>query len=345
MNLGPFIDHSHFMVMTERAVPAVRGAARTGRAAVAPGTTRPAIGRVEADRWMLPVRPPVRLVAQLAIVAAAVFGYFLVRGATEAKVGVAVDNARRVVDLERFLGLYHEPWLQSVFGGTSPVTTALNWIYIWGHWPVITVTLIWLARRHPVTYLRTRNAMLLSGGIGLVVFTLFPVAPPRLAGLGMVDTVTVGSHAYRVLQPTLFTNQYAAVPSLHVGWDLLMGLAITLSARSLWVRALGIAMPAAMTVAVVLTANHYILDAILGASLTTACWFAVGAWQRRQTRRRLAVAPVSPAVGTAIPAGPVPAGGHREPVGQYAHPVDQRGRGEHLEINIEDRQVYRERVE
>jgi membrane-associated phospholipid phosphatase len=97
----------------------------------------------------------------------------------------------------------------------------------------------------------------------------------------MVDTVTVSSHAYRVLQPPMFTNQYAAVPSLHVGWDLLMGLAIAVAARRLWVRLLGVVMPVAMAIAVVLTANHYVVDAIAGAALTTTCWFACGWWLRR----------------------------------------------------------------
>ncbi|MEJ3744700.1 phosphatase PAP2 family protein [Actinomycetes bacterium KLBMP 9797] len=227
-------------------------------------------------------RPQVRLVRQVAILLAAICAYFGVRGATEGSVGQALANAQRVVDLERFLGLYHEPWLQDTFAGSAAVKTVFNWIYIWGHWPVILVTLVWLARRHPAVYLRTRNAMMLSGGIGMVIFAAFPVAPPRLSGLGMVDTVTVSSHAYRVLQPPMFTNQYAAVPSLHVGWNLLIGVAIAVAARRLWVRVIGIVMPAAMVAAVVLTANHYLVDAVAGAALTMAAWFACGWWSRRR---------------------------------------------------------------
>ncbi|GLH97061.1 phosphatase PAP2 family protein [Phytohabitans aurantiacus] len=226
---------------------------------------------------------PVRLVPQIAILLAAICVYFGVRGATEGSVSQALANAHRVVDFERFLGIYHEPWLQETFASSPAVKTFFNWIYIWGHWPVIAVTLIWLARRHPAIYLRTRNAMMLSGGIGMIIFSTFPVAPPRLAELGMIDTVTVSSHAYRVLQPPMFTNQYAAVPSLHVGWDLLIGIAIAVAARRLWVRVIGVMMPVAMTAAVVLTANHYLVDAIAGASLTTAAWFACGWWLRRRS--------------------------------------------------------------
>jgi PAP2 superfamily len=226
-------------------------------------------------------RPPIRLARQIVILTGAIMVYFGVRHATEGSVDAALANAARVVDLERALGLYHEQWLQDTFASSPAVSTVFNWIYIWGHWPVIAVTLVWLARSHPVIYLRTRNAMLLSGGIGMVIFATFPVAPPRLAGLGLVDTVTVSSHAYRVLQPPMFTNQYAAVPSLHVGWDLLMGVAIAMAARRLWVRLLGVVMPMVMTIAVVLTANHYIVDAIAGAALTTTCWMACGWWMHR----------------------------------------------------------------
>jgi hypothetical protein len=230
----------------------------------------------------------VRLPRQIIIVISAIVVYFGVRHLTEGSASQAVANADRVVDFERALGLHHEHWLQTTFAGTSAVSTFFNWIYIWGHWPVIAATLIWLARSNPEIYLRTRNAMIMSGAIGMVIFATFPVAPPRLAGMGMVDTVTVSSHAYRVFQPPMFTNQYAAVPSLHVGWDLLMGIAIAIAARRLWVRVLGVVMPVAMTLAVILTANHYIVDAMAGAALTTSCWFAVRWWMRRRSPVRSA---------------------------------------------------------
>jgi membrane-associated phospholipid phosphatase len=156
------------------------------------------------------------------------------------------------------------------------VRTLFNWIYIWGHWPVIAASLIWLATKHPAIFTRARNAMLLSGGIGVVVFVLFPVAPPRLAGIGMADTVTLTSHSYRILQPHMFTNQFAAMPSLHVGWNLLIGMALVTAARGLLLRVVGVLMPAGMAVATILTANHYIVDVLVGASLTTACWLLFG---------------------------------------------------------------------
>jgi hypothetical protein len=235
--------------------------------------------------WEKPAPLRVGLGRQVGIVTAAVAAYFGVRGATEAATDRALANAATVVDFERSVGLFHEAWLQSTFAGTPAVATFFNWIYIWGHWPVIVATLIWLARSHPAIYFRTRNAMLVSGGIGLAVFTLFPLAPPRLAELGMIDTVTQSSDAYRVLQPTMFTNQYAAMPSLHVGWDLLIGLAILAAARGPLLRALGAAMPVLMVAAVVLTANHYIVDAVAGAALTATCWFVLRAREAQRVSR------------------------------------------------------------
>ena len=218
---------------------------------------------------------PVRLVPQIAVVATAITVYFLVRGATHSAVSEAVHNAREVVALERALGIYHEPGLQHALAGSEHVRTVLNWMYIWGHWPVIVVTLLWLAMRQPDVFRRIRNAMMLSGGVGMVIFALFPLAPPRLADLGMADTVTLTSHAYRVLQPTVFTNQFAAMPSLHAGWNLLIGLAIVTAARRPLLKLVGVLLPMAMVAAVVLTANHYILDVLAGTALTSVCWVLV----------------------------------------------------------------------
>ena len=241
--------------------------------------------------------PRIRLGWQVAIVATAVAAYFLVRGATEAAYGEALRHAHALVDLERALGIYQEPALQRALAGSPGIRAVLNAIYIYGHWPVIVVTLLYLARRHPAIYLRARNTMLISGGIGLVVFISFPVAPPRLAALGMTDTVSVASEAYRVLQPHMFTNQYAAMPSLHVGWDLVIGLALAAAAgaggrrgaRVVALRVAALAMPAAMVVAVVLTANHYLLDAVAGAALTSVCWVAIGRYARRTRPATIAV--------------------------------------------------------
>ena len=107
--------------------------------------------------------------------------------------------------------------------------------------------------------------MFVSGAIGFLFFAVLPVAPPRLFEMGLVDTVTQQSDAYRALQPPGLTNQYAAFPSLHFGWNLLLGIVVYGSTRRVLPRALSIIGPAAMALAVVVTANHYVVDLVGGA--------------------------------------------------------------------------------
>jgi hypothetical protein len=217
---------------------------------------------------------------QLVLVVAGIVLYFSVRGLTESRADVAVRHADWVWRVERALSLCWERSVQAVVLDHGWVVTAANWVYIWGHWPVIAAVLPWLYLRHPRDYLLLRDAMALSGAVGLLIFATFPVAPPRLAPFGLVDTVTQQSHAYRVLQPPTFVNQYAAVPSLHVGWDLLVGLFVLRCAAHWLLRVAGAVMPLAMTAAVVITANHYVLDAILGAALSLAALLVVAAVRR-----------------------------------------------------------------
>ena len=202
---------------------------------------------------------------ELLLVTAGIVAYFSARGLTEAKPEKAIAHARDVVAFERWSHLYHEPFLQGLIIDHKTTIDVLNWIYIWGHWPVIVVTLLWLVHSHPAPYRVLRNAFFVSGMIGVCIFVLYPVAPPRLAGLGLYDTVSAQSHAYRVLQPPAFVNQYAAVPSLHVGWNLLIGIFVVRYARRTVLRVIGALLPMAMTASVVLTANHYVIDALLGA--------------------------------------------------------------------------------
>jgi membrane-associated phospholipid phosphatase len=225
------------------------------------------------------------VLAQVGLVALGVFVYFRVRGLTEGSAEVAREHAHDVVGFERRLGLDLEDPLQDVVAPFAALRTFGNWVYVWGHWPVIIVTMMWLVWHHREVFLRLRDAMLVSGALGMIVFVTYPVAPPRLAGLGLVDTVSEQSRAYRVLQPPAFVNQYAAMPSLHSGWDLLVGMAIISAASSLVLRIIGFAMPVLMAFAVVATANHYVVDVIAGIALVLV-GHGVALWLERLRRRR-----------------------------------------------------------
>ena len=237
-----------------------------------------------------PLRMPAQVpwvLGQACWVLAGVLIYFGIRGLTQSSLPRALANAQEVLGFEQELGLDVEPRLQALVAPSETIVTGANWIYIWGHWPVIIVTMVWLACRHRHVFLRLRDAMMISGAVGMAVFVSYPVAPPRLAGLGLVDTITEQSNAYRVLQPPAFVNQYAAMPSLHSGWDLLVGISIITAASSILLRLVGFAMPVLMAFAVVATANHYLVDVIAGVTLVLLGHAAALALERRRTRRRL----------------------------------------------------------
>ena len=231
-------------------------------------------------------RRAVRTVAVDAIVVVTgIVVYFGVRGLTAGSPETARDHARDILALEKTLGLDVEAGVQALLVDVAPLTTLANWVYIWGHWPVIVAVLVWLALHDRTLFLRLRNAMIASGALGLCVYTTYPVAPPRLLEAGYVDTITEQSNSYRVLQPPAFVNQYAAMPSLHVGWDLLVGLAIVAAASGLLMRTVGRLMPAVMAAATVLTANHYVLDVLAGAAFGLAGWAIALQLEKRRVRR------------------------------------------------------------
>jgi len=226
---------------------------------------------------MLHERRHYAFIREIALAAVAALTYFGVRNLTVGAAGDAMANAGRMERLESHLRVAWERSLQDALLDHDVFATLFNWIYIWGHWPVIIVTAIVLYRRQPDRYVLLRNAMFLSGAIGFLFFALLPVAPPRLFDSSLIDTVTLHSDSYRALQPPGLTNQYAAFPSLHFGWNVLVGVAVFGATRNIWLRALSILGPASMGVAVVVTANHYVLDLVGGLAIVLfALWVVSG---------------------------------------------------------------------
>jgi membrane-associated phospholipid phosphatase len=241
-----------------------------------------------ARRWAPALQPGLtgprgvarRLLIEALLFTAGVLAYFSVRGLTESSAAVAVAHARELVRVERWLGVFHEHDLQRVVLDHEWLTSAFSRFYIFGHWPLIIGCAVWLAWRRPDTYRWLRTAMLVSGLIGVVVFVTYPVAPPRLAGLGIVDTVVMHTDAYRVLQPPSFVNQYAAMPSLHVGWDLLVCLALFRAGVPRWVRRLAVLAPVLMAITVVATGNHYLVDVVAGVGIALIGAMVATSWAR-----------------------------------------------------------------
>ncbi|MFN0155974.1 MAG: phosphatase PAP2 family protein [Gaiella sp.] len=220
------------------------------------------------------VRPGlVAFLHQVALVAGAMLAYFGIRNLTVGSAADAFANAKRLLEFEQALNMAWEEAGQAAVVGSDVAVMLLNWVYIWGHWPVILTSAValYLLRRHD--YYVLRDALFISGAVGFVLFALLPVAPPRMLDAGFVDTVTEQSNAYRALQPPGLTNQYAAFPSLHLGWNLLLGVVLYHATRRLLVRLFAVGSPLAMAAAVVLTANHFIIDVVAGAVLVLiALW-------------------------------------------------------------------------
>ena len=142
-----------------------------------------------------------RLVAlrEIVIIVGSIFAYFAVRRIAEADPASAILRAESIVELERTLGFFFEPAWQVAVIESELVVTAVNWVYIWGHWPVIAFSALVIYVRAPSVYGLYRNAFFLSGAIGIVLFWQLPTAPPRLMDLGIQDTVALYSQSYRVL--------------------------------------------------------------------------------------------------------------------------------------------------
>jgi hypothetical protein len=202
---------------------------------------------------------------EIVIVVGAYFCYFFVRSIVEGREFEAFGNATEVIHLERTMGIFWEVPLQTHITDIEPLRLFFNATYVWGHWPVIILGATWLFLSHRDGYYVFRNAFLISGTIGLIIFATVPVAPPRfMQAWGFVDTV----YAYHLgPQTSMLINEYAAMPSLHFGWNLLMGMAIVRYATWLPARVMGAMLPVAMFMAIVLTGNHYILDGLAGGTV------------------------------------------------------------------------------
>lgn len=196
----------------------------------------------------------------------------------------AFDNAHRLVGWERDLGLPNEAALQQSFLHHTHLVEAANNFYATVHFPLTALVLIWLSVRRPASYKQVRTKLMALTGLALIGHTLFPLAPPRmLSSLGWVDTgIRFGQSVYGPNSEGGLANQFAAMPSLHVGWAALIAVAMIGATRSRW-RWLWILHPITTFAVVVLTANHYWLDGLVALALLAGCLFFTGKvspWRR-----------------------------------------------------------------
>lgn len=213
-------------------------------------------------------RPAWKDAAEIALLAGTLPLYYLVRGITNnsTQIDQAVQRGIDIVRLEQSLGIFWEVQLQSWILSYGWLVSFLNAFYLYGHLPVIGTLAVWMYFWHKPQYLLMRNAFLLSGAIALIFYVNLPTAPPRLLpeNFGFVDTILDQYNTGRPGTPSWFVNDYAAFPSMHIGWNLLVGISIWMATRNILARAFAVLMPLTMAAVIVLTANHYFIDVAAG---------------------------------------------------------------------------------
>jgi hypothetical protein len=214
------------------------------------------------------VLPALRGVAvQAGLLTLAAVAYLAVRAITQGDPAAAEGNGYDVLHVERLLGLDWEQGAQRLVLDHGMVVRWFNAVYVWAFWPFLVLALVVLYVRDRTRYAVLRNAMFVSGGAGLVIFAVFPVAPPRFLD-GFTDTVALVSGQDHLAHPSAFSNEYAAVPSFHVGWTVLAALALLPVLRHPVLRVLLVGHGALMAVTVVVTANHYVVDGVIGVAIS-----------------------------------------------------------------------------
>lgn len=230
------------------------------------------------------VAPPrLRWWKELAAVAVFYGVYSVVRnmqGSATMSAAHAFRNARQVISLERLIGLYHEESIQDAFLGSDFVMTVWNVFYGTLHFVVTIGVLVFLFRRHPLRYARWRNALATTTALALIGFALYPLMPPRLlpSSYGFVDSLAVFGSPWSFDSTAMhkISNQYAAMPSLHFAWSLWCGLALAPPLVRRSAKTLAWLYPVVTLAAIVITGNHFVIDAVAGAIVLWMGWLISG---------------------------------------------------------------------
>jgi hypothetical protein len=204
---------------------------------------------------------------QILLFCGAYYLYRIVRGLADGRAAAAFDNARSLIDIERTLGLFVEPAVHAWASGSSWVIDLASWMYVNSHFTITVATLAYIYLYRNPSFYWIRNMFMVAMGIALLGYALFPTAPPRfMPEWGFSDSVAdfTGVPADSASANMLF-NPFAAVPSMHVAFALMLAGPMSRMVRRRWARAMWLVYPFVVTFVVVATANHWWLDAFLGA--------------------------------------------------------------------------------
>ena len=220
-------------------------------------------------------------------------GYQVVRGITDSGKEVAFAHAESVIDLERSLGTFFEPGFQGALLNHLPwLVDFANFMYLNSHFVITTGFLAWLYLFRNDNFYFVRNMFMVAMLVALVGYTVYPTAPPRLfPGEGFTDTIaSFTGVAQDSKTASLLVNQYAAIPSMHIAFSLMVGMSAAALSRHVLARTLWRMYPFVVFFVIVATGNHFWIDAAAGALVACIALFsarylarlrpAVWAWSR-----------------------------------------------------------------
>jgi membrane-associated phospholipid phosphatase len=222
---------------------------------------------------------------ELALFAAAYLLYIAARWIFVGHLAEAREHADRIVDIERSAHVAIEGSIQRALD-SGAASWGLSNVYLAAQLVVLPAALVWLYRRSRPIYRRLRTTVIATWLISVPIFALFPVAPPRLAGIGIADTVSSQAGVALTGHSTVFYNPYAAVPSLHVGFAFAIGIAAAAALRGRSAKTIALLWGPVVTLSVLATGNHYVVDVAAGL-LVTALGFAAGRLAGRRSAARI----------------------------------------------------------
>ncbi len=211
------------------------------------------------------VRP--YLLGELVVVACLLKLYDFVRGHAEVRKGSAFTSSQRLFDLEKWLHIDAEPGVNHWFVAHHPISVIASYLYQFANIPITLSVLLWCWYWRPAAYRQFRNALVLINVVGLTIFLLLPVAPPRLlASTHVIDADVLAGFGSHDVGP-VSADAYGAFPSLHIAWAVWTAVVAFSLVRYRPLGRAWLGYPFITLIVIVATGNHYVLDAVAGAAL------------------------------------------------------------------------------
>lgn len=222
------------------------------------------------------------LFRQFALIMVGNFCYEIVRGIADGQRSVAIEHGQQIIDIQVATGTFFEPDLQAFFLPAGWIIDFANQIYLNSQFAVVVGFFVWLYLFRNEAYYFVRNMFMVSMMIALIGYTLYPTAPPRMfPQYGFVDTINDFSNInHDSGLAKILINPYAAVPSMHCAFAIMIGATCFRLVQNNFLRALWVAWPLLVIWVVIVTANHYWLDAALGAMVAVAAAYGAMALAR-----------------------------------------------------------------